>query len=271
MDKNTIAGTGTRTAPENGPAQAADQKGTAGEDAAGHEARIRAIAMQHALSIEEKKKLQNKVLDMIIVAYDLPSHETTDPAHPSSADAATFRECLAIFRPSDLDELVDERNIDDRCGYAMCKNPNQKRRAAKVWDNAQGKMVDKATDGKWCSSACKARNAFVRSQLSLEPAWLRAHASDHIQLPSDVTATHHEVAAPMAGAQGKEQTQHHAREILALERGEPNANLVEDIPIREKEVTKPPTAPTYVPEITVSDVLEGLPVQSIGRGRSIES
>lgn len=232
-----------------------------GENAAAERARMRHVAMQHALSIEEKKKLQNQVLDLINVAYDLPSDATTDPAHPSDTDANTFRECLAIFRPSDLDELVYERNIDDRCGYALCTRPKQKEKRAKVWDSHEGKMVDRLTEDKWCSNDCKEMHAFVRKQLGLEPAWLRSQATSHVTLRSDATT---EQRGELEEEPQKEQLG--MQEVLARERGEPNARLLDNISIHEREPAKTPQPPQYVPEITVNDVLEGMPIPATRRG-----
>lgn len=221
-----------------------------------HQAKVRAIAMQHALSIEEKKKLRDKVLDMIIAVFDLPSDETTDPANPAETDAEAFRKCLAIFRPTDLDEAVQERNIDERCGYALCRNVIKDQSSTKVWDNSSGSFIDKVKGG-WCSKKCQQRNDFVRAQLGLEPAWLR-NETNKIRLMSDRS----EVASPAKDSNLREQE---VKEALALERGEPRGTYTDDIPIREKMITSIPEPPKNAPEITVSDILEGLPVHRIGR------
>ena len=239
-----------------------------GEDAATREARARAVAIRHALSLEDKKKLQTRVLDMIVLLFDLPSEETTDPVHPAKIDAQAFRECLAIFRPSDLDEAVQERNIDNRCGYAMCRRPNVKLGASTRWDSKVGKFVERPDNMSWCSLECKERNAFVRSQLSLEPAWLRQQTPEHIRLLSDVASTDSDtLPTHLERLQIQESSSTHqdTQEMLAIERGEPHTRVGGDIPILEKETTKPTEPPRYNPSIAVNDVLEGLPIRSIGR------
>lgn len=229
------------------------------KDEAERLARAKANAIQQALSMEEKKNLQNRVLDMILTAFDLPSHEPADPADPSPDDVKTFRQCLAIFRPSDLDELVSERNIDDRCGYALCKRPNNKQLPKKVWD-AKGRLVEKKTDSQWCSRECRDRNNFVKRQLSDEPAWLRQVQNQHILLLMDRPQPQSNVP-DITVTQESENRQ--KQTDLALERGDATTEGTEGITIVEKEYTKAPKPPRMVD----SDVLEGLPIRSIGAVR----
>lgn len=226
-------------------------------------ARARAIAVQHALSIEEKKNLQNKVLDMILTAYDLPSVDPADPANPNIEDVKTFLQCLAVFRPSDLVELVLERNIDDRCGYALCRRPILKQKPKQVWD-ARGRLVEKKMDGQWCSEGCRERNSFVKRQLSEEPVWLRQDQSQRILLLMDSPLPPEDVPS-ITITQAK--THSHKQEELARERGETLPTCAEDITIIEKQETKAPKAP----RIVNNDILEGLPVRNIGAIRKRES
>lgn len=222
-------------------------------------ARARAVAVQHALSIEEKKNLQTKVLDMILTAYDLPTSDPADPANPSLDDLRTFRQCLAIFCPSDLDELVSERNIDDRCGYALCRKPNLKQAPKKVW-NAKGQLVEKKTDTQWCSKECKNRNNFVRKQLSDEPAWLRQVQNQQVMLLMDNPHTQTDVTDI---TQTEELEHDNKQDELANVRGDATSAGTENITIFEKEHTAAPKAPI----MAGNDILEGLPVRSIGADR----
>ncbi len=151
------------------------------------EQRIHASALRQARDIEDRKKLQGRVADLVVEAFDLPSKPDADPAKPQPSDAALFRHCLSLFQSSDLDDLIYERNIDNRCGYALCPNPNLKvaRGGKKVWNQKSGKdfkLVDKAELEKWCSRSCQERTAFVRAQLGTEPAWLRVIRAVDIKL-----------------------------------------------------------------------------------------
>lgn len=158
---------------------------TDGED------RIRSTALRHAQEIEERKRLQARIADLVVEAFDLPSTPDADPAKPQSSDASLFKQCLGLFQPSDLDDLIYERNVDNRCGYALCPRPNQKlaHNGQKVWNKKSGKdfkLVDKAELEKWCSPACQERTLFVRVQLGSDPAWLREVHALNIKLLDEV-------------------------------------------------------------------------------------
>lgn len=251
---------GAKAVPASKDAKA-EKDSLAKDNSEAREARIRQVAMRHALSIQERKNLQGKVLDMILTAYDLPSSATADPTHPDSTDATTFRDCLRIWRPSDLDELVQERNLDDRCGYALCGRANQKQKPTKIWDKKHGTFVDRPWDTRWCSNDCKERNDFVRRQLASEPAWLRQEQNQGIALLTD---SHLDSNIPHPLLIHEQQKTADNQAALALERGQTNAQPLQDIPIREKTTTAEPNPPSFTPQLTVADVLEGMPMRQTG-------
>jgi RNA polymerase II-associated protein 2 len=154
---------------------------------ADEEERIRAAVLRQARDIDDRKKLQARIADLVLEAFDLPSRADADPAKPQPSNATLFKQCLGLFQASDLDDLITERNVDDRCGYALCPRPNKKvdRGGKKVWNGKAGKdfeLVDRAEMEKWCSSRCQERTAFVRVQLGTEPAWLRETRAVDIKL-----------------------------------------------------------------------------------------
>ncbi|KAI1618649.1 Rtr1/RPAP2 family-domain-containing protein [Exophiala viscosa] len=153
--------------------------------------RIRTTALRQAQEIEERKKLQTQIADFVVEAFDLPSQPDADPARPQPSDAALFKQCLGLFQPSDLDDLIYERNIDNRCGYALCPRPNQKmsHNGELIWNKQAGKnfkLVNKAEMERWCSPLCQQRTIFVRAQLGTEPAWLRDIRAVDIKLYDEV-------------------------------------------------------------------------------------
>lgn len=155
------------------------------------EKRVRATALRHAIDIEARKRLQARIADLVVEAFDLPSKPDADPAHPSSSDASLFKQCLGLFQAPDLDDLIYERNIDNRCGYALCPRPNQKLsyNGQKVWNKKSGKefkLVNKAELEKWCSMNCQERTIFVQAQLGTDPAWLREVHTVDIKLLDEV-------------------------------------------------------------------------------------
>lgn len=155
------------------------------------EKRIRTTALRQAEEIEERKKLQARIADLVVEAFDLPSTPDADPARPQPSDATLFKQCLGLFQPSDLDDLIYERNVDNRCGYALCPKPNQKlsHNGELVWNKQGGKdfkLVNKAEMERWCSPLCQQRTVFVRAQLGTEPAWLRDVKAVTIKLYDEV-------------------------------------------------------------------------------------
>ena len=158
------------------------------------DSRHRSTALKHALALEEKKKLKARILDLVLEAYDLPTQAPSTPDKATSSDVRLFKTCLSLFQPSDFDDLVRERNIDDRCGYALCSNPNEKVQGGgnNVWNRKGGKefqIVDRSELEKWCSQQCAERAGFVRAQLSTEPAWLRDSQNNGIKLLDDMHQT----------------------------------------------------------------------------------
>jgi RNA polymerase II-associated protein 2 len=229
------------------------------------EDRIRTTALRQAKDIEERKQLRARVADLVVEAFDLPSKSDADPAHPQPADAALFRQCLSLFQPSDLDDLIYERNVDDRCGYALCPKPNLKiaHGGEKVWNQKGGKdfkLVDKVDLEKWCSRPCQERTAFVRSQLASEPAWLRIVQTVDIKLLDEVNSdsladsfrvscrsrseNHADNIQTLAIAKSADDDVAERMQALALERGDLNVKANEGaVDIIERDSDKMPRAP----------------------------
>lgn len=145
-----------------------------------------AIALQHANQIQAQKDAQALILDRILELIEFPSSESADPAQPSTADAAALKTALVPFQPADFDNLILERNIEGRCGYALCprehrkEDPNAKFRI--LWgpkgsgDNGRGremKVVPREKLEMWCSDQCAERALYLRVQLAEEPVWER--------------------------------------------------------------------------------------------------
>jgi hypothetical protein len=209
------------------------------------EERIRATVLRQARDIEDRKKLQARIADLVIEAFDLPSRPDADPSEPQPSDATLFKQCLSLFQTSDLDDLIAERNIDNRCGYALCPKPNKRvnRGGSKVWNGKAGKdfeLVNRAEMEKWCSLRCQERTAFARIQLGTEPAWLRDVRAVNIKLldeagfgdlaladafkviPGPLSASYRMLTITETLSLGQDHGDEIARQLkaLALERGE---------------------------------------------------
>jgi len=137
------------------------------------------VALYHANLIQNQKDIGWEILESMeaLIEYPLapPPH---DASNPSPIDAKNFKAMLQPYQPSDYDAMIVERNINDHCGYALCRNKNKK-------DGVGGKfrilgkkgkdfrVVERAEVEKWCSQECARRALYVRVQLSESPAWER--------------------------------------------------------------------------------------------------
>ncbi|MCJ1411015.1 hypothetical protein MMC19_005103 [Ptychographa xylographoides] len=145
------------------------------------EARNRVVALQHAQVIQQRKDIESSIFAATETLLDYPSSPTVDPEHPSTADAARVKGLLRQFRPSDYDSLVEERNIEGKCGYVLCPRPHRlEETEAKhriIWAGNRGtgdmKVVKKKELEKWCSEDCGKRALYLRVQLNEVAAWER--------------------------------------------------------------------------------------------------
>ncbi|KAF2705492.1 hypothetical protein K504DRAFT_448557 [Pleomassaria siparia CBS 279.74] len=158
--------------------------------------RQRNTAIYHANIISQQKNVENEVLEAILTLLDFPASPDADPSRPSAPDALRFQELIMPFQPSDYDSLLEERNLNGSCGYALCPRP--KRRAPSTArkhfrDTTKGvEIVDKKMLEVWCSDDCARRALYVKVQLNEEPAWIRqGGASEKIELMVDNAEEHH--------------------------------------------------------------------------------
>lgn len=146
-------------------------------------AEARRIALSHATSLQIRKVLEASALDSLVHLIDFPLHKPSPALQPhlvpARRDVRAFKFHLRFFTPGDYDDLIEERNIVDRCGYALCANPRRKKkfqsRLARV---AGGDWIDKKELEKFCGDECARRALWVRVQLDSEPAWMRGQVVD---------------------------------------------------------------------------------------------
>jgi len=146
------------------------------------EERTREIALYHAQLIQQRKDIELEILLSTETLIDYPL--SRPPAHsassPSPSDALSFKTLLAPFTTSDYDALIEERNINEHCGYTLCPNDRVRERGGGTYRllgmNGKAKdfrVVRKEELEKWCSEGCARRALYVRVQLSETPAWER--------------------------------------------------------------------------------------------------
>lgn len=230
------------------------------------------VALHHATILEQRKAVEAQVLDAIMTLMAYPPSPTADAQRPSPADARAFADAVAAFQPADYDALIEERNIADKCGYALCPKPKMRARSTakkQFVDTDRGvEIVDRKVLEVWCSDDCARRALYVKVQLNEEPAWLRAGGpGDTIELMADNAQDLRAARLPLrtkqqsAPAPVKTEEEEDVDDAwaahdsaaaeLALERGEKpgavtkaNASLVHDTITEHESSTAPPQPPT---------------------------
>jgi hypothetical protein len=235
------------------------------------------VALHHANILEERKRVEAAVLDSIMTLMDYPAAPDADAKRPTATDAQHFRDALVSFQAADYDALIEERNIADKCGYALCPRPKKKARSTarkQFVDTSHGvEIVDRKVLEVWCSDDCAKRALYVKVQLSEEPAWARQGSyADTIELmvenpeelktlplrlkkeaatpaPADEAEAEDDVAAAWTAHED-------AMDSLALERGEmpgqlikATNSLVQD-QITERMPSAPPLPPSHDMQIS---------------------
>ena len=240
------------------------------------EDRVRATALYHANLIQQRKDVEAQILAATEMLIDLPSSPNANPACPSLTDAATVKNSLLPFQPSDYDALIEERKINGRCGYVLCPRPQrQQETKAKyrvVYGKGKGpdalKFVEKGDLERWCSNDCGKRALYIKAQLNQEPAWTRRPcAGQDIVLLEDErndTKTAYDQSSLAESMRdldisvSKEQMIE-TMKALALERGDGGAlsRTIRLAEVREKSTSDIGRQRAQPPEIGTHDVIEG--------------
>lgn len=247
----------------------------------------RAIAIQHARLLQDRKDTEALIFDNILALLDYPLHPSQPPASaPHPDDVASFVKLVRIFQPSDYDDLIVERNLsDNRCGYVLCPNKRRKLKGAGKFKLInQGKkdfdIVETAELEKWCSTECTRRALYVKVQLNETAAWERvglpeigidlypekdtqvdtpvqAEGDKHVKIQSEPEQLVRDVANSKFEQDEKAAGNATA---LALERGEDarsQSTRTVEIAIREKAVITAAQAPSLEANGVHSDAIEG--------------
>ena len=204
------------------------------------EDRNRETALYHANLLQQRKDVEALVLSSTETLLDFPSSPHSNPANPSVKDASIVKTLLRPFQPSDYDALIEERNINRKCGYVICPRSNKiddtkapfriLRSAGKGADAF--KVVESRMLEKWCSDDCAKRALYIKVQLSEKPAWTRAGTIESdVTLLEDVSTSKQdrEAESRLVGGLEKlniglgEDKLIAAMKELAVERGDGNA------------------------------------------------
>ena len=198
------------------------------------EDRARKTAIHHAELLQQRKNTEMQILEFMEILIDYPTTAGSDAAQPSVENVTQVKEMLVPFQPSDYDALVEERNINSKCGYLLCRNPNRtqgtKAKFGFLHTKGKGmKIVDQKVLERWCSPECGKRALYLRVQLDEVPAWERiGGVAGHIVLLDDMHHSPHEISTVAEGLnkldiRDDEETLIAAMRNLAVERGDGNA------------------------------------------------
>jgi len=223
------------------------------------EERDRETALYHANLIQQRKDIELEILFSTEALIDYPlATSPYNASNPSPSDAKTFKELLRPFQPDDYDALIVERNINDHCGYTLCPNARVKEAGGGKYRilgmNGKAKdfrVVEKGELEKWCSPACAKRALYVRVQLSETAAWERGavESTINIDLLDEPKSEDTDMAERMQQMDLASDNAANMKDTanLALERGDKALaarNALMDIKIQEKDISKPPQAPS---------------------------
>lgn len=225
------------------------------------EERNRETALYHANLIQHRKELQNLILESTEILLDFPSSPTSDPAHPIERDVGDAKKLLGSYQQSDYDSLIQERNIDRKCGYILCPRSNRlegtdaKYRilGTKSKGSHSLRVVERKELERWCSDECGKRALYIRIQLDDEPAWTRStNSGSNFTLLEEADGIQQGLYSDHSLIEGfqeldvkLEEKVSDAMRELAIERGDGNApegrsKLVE-VDIHENEVSQSPS------------------------------
>ena len=150
----------------------------------------REIALYHANIIQTQKDFEFSILNSIEHLLDFPT-TTNHASDPSDSDTAEFKKSIQHFRPSDYDDLIEERNIISKCGYALCPEANKRQPT-----NARFRVLDKGKRivetkqlERFCGEDCARRGLWIRVQLSEEAPWQRVGPSGDVGGGGDTVFT----------------------------------------------------------------------------------
>ncbi|KAK3192150.1 hypothetical protein K4F52_001779 [Lecanicillium sp. MT-2017a] len=228
----------------------------------------REVAIQHARVLQHRKDLEAEILDSLILLSEYPL--VRSPAHsaasPADSDASGFKMHVRLFQPSDYDDLIEERNVNELCGYTLCPRPRRKTGGSGQWKiQASGEIVKRKDIEMWCSQECARRALYVKVQLNETAAWERAGIPDiHIDLLDENTSGETDAdkaARKLADLRIEDQRQaNRDAAALARERGERAEDAAKErvlVTLMEKTTLPPDPIPEDGAEGKAADEPDG--------------
>lgn len=87
---------------------------------------------------------------------------------------ATLQRAALYLQPKTFDEVVEERSVQQWCGYPLCdKTPKARDLQKYKISLSQRKVFDQSELANYCSEGCYHKAKYYVMQLSEEPVWFR--------------------------------------------------------------------------------------------------
>ncbi|KAI1189962.1 Rtr1/RPAP2 family-domain-containing protein [Nemania serpens] len=227
-----------------------------------HSSDPREVAIKHARIIHSRREVEDQIADSMIELSKFPTirEPPYNASNPAPTDAESFKDRVRLYQPGDYDDLIEERNANELCGYTLCPNPRSRVSSGGAfklvnYGRKDFNIVPRRELEKWCSRICAKRAMYVKVQLNETAAWERAgiasiqielYEEDHTPVDSDATTRlAKDVETMKIEAQNK--AAQNAKD-LAIERGESTTKKKTPqhsikLTIREKPI-KAPAAPS---------------------------
>lgn len=113
-------------------------------------------------SVQHRARMQQLVFSWQEKIFSIPK-----------APSSLLRQAATILQPQTYDEIVEERAVQDWCGYPLCDNTPQKDQPRYHISLSRRKVFDQSELASFCSEACLQRSKYFRMQLSEDPVWVR--------------------------------------------------------------------------------------------------
>ncbi|KAF7724115.1 RNA polymerase II associated protein 2 [Apophysomyces ossiformis] len=91
-----------------------------------------------------------------------------------------LKDAATVLQPQTYEEVIEERMVQELCGYPLCDRPPQKPTRYRI-SYSQRKVFDQTELASYCSDACLKKSKYYAMQLSEEAVWAR-----DLSLPSTV-------------------------------------------------------------------------------------
>lgn len=94
----------------------------------------------------------------------------------------TMIEAARYIHPTGYEEVIEERNLEDWCGYPMCPKTRKQATSKYRISLSERKVFDQTELSSYCSVDCLQRSKFYSGQLSDIPVWSREAAGPDVEV-----------------------------------------------------------------------------------------